>query len=95
MLVGPMIRRADSRARQWSHSFLLVHAMELNAITFYARTAEDKKKWMEAVREALASVAPVQRISSCHDPAMHTFDKPVNCQVSKCTCYNAKEGRRY
>ena len=55
--------------------------MQLNAVTFYARTAEDKKKWMEAIQEALNSVAPAQRTGSTHDPAMHSFDRPAHCQV--------------
>ena len=50
-----VIRRDSTR---WSHSFLLVHTMQLNAFTFYARTADDKKKWMEAISEALNTVTP-------------------------------------
>ena len=72
-----VIRRDSTR---WSHSFLLVHTMQLNAFTFYARTADDKKKWMEAISEALNTVTPVQRLNSSHDPVMHSFDRPTHCQ---------------
>jgi len=51
------------------------------SLTFLIRTAEEKKKWMEAIQEALNSVTPVQRINSTHDPAMHSFTRPVHCQV--------------
>jgi hypothetical protein len=65
--------------RRWTHSFMLVHAQELNALTLFARTEEDKRKWVAAIREALATVVPPQKVASTHQPAMCTFETPTAC----------------
>ena len=44
---------------------MLVHVQSTNVFTMFARTAEDKVKWMEAIKEALDNVLP--RISSPHE----------------------------
>ena len=83
-----VIRRDSTR---WSYTFLLVHKMQLNAFTFYARTQEEKKKWMEAILEALSSVTPIQKQNSTHDPVMRTFDKPTLCSA----CHKYLKGLFY
>ena len=44
---------------------MLVHVQSTNVFTMFARTAEDRVKWMEAIKEALDNVLP--RISSPHE----------------------------
>ena len=46
---------------------MLVHVQNSNAYTMFARTAEDKTKWIEAFKEALDNIQPRQRINSPHD----------------------------
>jgi len=52
---------------RWTHAFMLVHVHNTNAYTMFARTAEDKTKWIEAFKEALDNVLPRQRINSPHE----------------------------
>ena len=47
---GRRVMRRDSS--RWSHAFLLVHRDRTNVYTIYARTIEEKAKWMEAFKEA-------------------------------------------
>ena len=44
---------------RWAFSFHLVHVGNLHAYTMWARTEEDKNKWVAAIREALANVPPL------------------------------------
>lgn len=46
---------------------MLVHVQNTHAYTMFARTAEDKTKWIEAFKEALDNIMPRQRINSPHD----------------------------
>jgi hypothetical protein len=71
-----VMRRDSSR---WTHAFMLVHVNRANAFTVYARTAEDKIKWMEALRDAFASTN-IGEVNG-HDLHMCTFDRPANCDV--------------
>ena len=43
---------------RWAFSFHLVHVGNLHAYTMWARTEEDKNKWVAAIREALSNVQP-------------------------------------
>ena len=47
----------------------------IHAYTLFARTEDEKNKWIEAIREALNNVMPSQRLNSTHEAAMHTFDR--------------------
>jgi guanine nucleotide exchange factor VAV len=76
---GRRVMRRDSS--RWTHAFLLVHVKESNAYTVFARTADDKSKWMEVLREAYATVNLSEELSSSHDFHMTTFEKPVSCSV--------------
>ena len=82
--LGGSRRGRDSSAR-WAHSFMLVHAQNKNALTLFARTAEDKIKWMEAINEALKNVLPGQSgvhsaPLSSHDVYMGNFESGVCCE---------------
>ena len=69
----------DSHNR-WTHAFMLVHIQNLNVFTFFAKTLEDKDKWMSAIKTAMENVYPNQRLASTHEAVMHTFDVPdTNC----------------
>ncbi len=73
------ISNRSSSDSRWAFPFLLVHVKNLHAYTMFARTEDDKNKWVAAIREALQSVHPPQRAQSSHDVAMHTFERPVSC----------------
>jgi hypothetical protein len=64
----------------WKHDHLTslprVPVQEnIHAYTLFARTEDEKNKWIEAIREALSNVIPSQRLNSTHEAAMHSFDK--------------------
>ena len=59
---------------RWSHAFMLVHVQNVNVFTFFARTLEEKDKWMSAIRQAKDNVFPNQRQASTHEAVMHTFE---------------------
>ena len=78
-------RRGRDGSTRWAHSFMLVHAQNVNAFTLFARTAEDKLKWMEAINEALKNVLPGQggvhsAPMSSHEVYMGNFEKGVCCE---------------
>ena len=78
-------RRGRDCSTRWAHSFMLVHAQNVNAFTLFARTAEDKLKWMEAINEALKNVLPGQggvhsAPMSSHEVYMGNFEKGVCCE---------------
>lgn len=58
---------------RWSYAFMLVHVQNLNVFTFFARTLEDKDKWITAIRQAMDNAFPNQRLASTHEAVMHTF----------------------
>ena len=59
---------------------MLVHIGNLHAYTVFAKTEEDKSKWMAAIREALANTSPrVMGPNSSHEVVMHTFAQPATC----------------
>lgn len=77
-----VMRRDSSR---WTHAFLLAHIEKANAYTVFARTADDKAKWMEAFQEAFDN----KNISiGNHALMMHTFERPFSCDV----CYKLLKG---
>ena len=61
---------------RWTHAFMLVHIQNLNVYTFFAKTLEDKDKWMTAIKTAKDNVFPNQRLASTHEAVMYTFDAP-------------------
>jgi len=83
--------RRLSRDTRWAHSFLLVHKDNLHAYTLFARTEDDKNKWIEAINVALSNEVPSQRLSSTHDAVMATFDRPTPCQY----CHKLLKGLFY
>ncbi len=56
----------------------------------FARTEEDKKKWVGALREALSNVHP-PRLTSTHEVHMFTFDRPRCCDY----CHRLLKGLFY
>ncbi len=68
---GDMVRAAGRRvmrrdSSRWTHAFMLVHKEEHNAYTLLARTADDKQKWMECIREAIGNVNVSEEASNGH-----------------------------
>ena len=55
---------------------MLVHVQNINVYTFFAKTLEDKDKWMTAIKTAMDNCFPNQRLASTHEAVMHTFDVP-------------------
>lgn len=93
---GDVVRRVMRRdSTRWTHSFMLVHVQDTNAYTLVARTAEDKQKWMDGIREALSNICPVQQPTASpsgqHDLQMTTFDKPTSCDH----CHKLLKGTLY
>ncbi|XP_059153597.1 guanine nucleotide exchange factor VAV3-like isoform X3 [Physella acuta] len=68
-------RRADKATqRGWSYPFIMVKE-RTTAYTFYAKTAEQRDKWKEAVTLALDNSNPGRNF------IMTTFDTPRECDV--------------
>ena len=75
---GRRVMRRDSS--RWSHAFLLVHVERTNVYTIFARTLEEKAKWMEAFKEAFRN-AHLDDVHGGHDLHLSTYDKPTTCDV--------------
>ena len=76
---GRRIYRRDSS--RWTHSFLLVQHAEKTAFTLFSRTAEEKRKWMEAFRETYDNAHLSKNIDNGHDLHMTNFEKPTSCSI--------------
>jgi guanine nucleotide exchange factor VAV len=46
-------RRALNKDVRWSYNWFLVRKTEKTAYTMYARTEDQKRKWIKAIQEAL------------------------------------------
>ena len=66
----------EDGSNRWTHAFMLVHVQNINVYTFFAKTLEDKDKWMTAIKTAMDNCFPNQRLASTHEAVMHTFDAP-------------------
>ncbi|XP_055898518.1 guanine nucleotide exchange factor VAV3-like isoform X2 [Biomphalaria glabrata] len=63
--------------RPWSFPFIMVKQDKANAFTFFAKTADARDKWKEAVNMALDNSNP----SAGRNYIMQTFDTPRECDV--------------
>ena len=64
---------------RWAFSFHLVHVQNLHAYTMWARTEEDKNKWVAAIREALGNVLPLGQPPSLQVPQQQGTS--ISCKV--------------
>jgi guanine nucleotide exchange factor VAV len=46
-------RKVLQGGARWSFQWFLTHKKEQNAFTLYARTMDDRNKWMKALRDAM------------------------------------------
>jgi len=81
--VQDVTSRRLSRDARWAYSFMLVHKENTDAYTLFARTEEDKNKWIEGIQEAVQNVFPSQRLNSTHEAVMFSFVKPSSCSYCR------------
>jgi guanine nucleotide exchange factor VAV len=77
--VGADKKQEKSTQRGWNFPFLMVKQDKTNAYTFFAKTADARDKWKEAVGLALDNSNPAA--SAGRNFNLHTFDKPRECDV--------------
>ena len=67
--------------KQWSNGWNLVHRQNKTTYTFFTKSEDMKKKWMEAIDKALDNVCPLacREGSTDHTFAMFTFPTPTTC----------------
>ncbi|XP_046607275.1 protein vav [Neodiprion virginianus] len=75
-----MERRTMGRDSRWSYQWLLVHKQAYTAYTLYARTDDQKKAWIKALREAMDNINPAACKSTDHKFKLTTFDTAQYCQ---------------
>lgn len=68
--------RTDGR---WASHFYLVRRTKDATFTLYARTDECKRKWVNAIRDAIDNLEPPGCRSTNHKFVLHTFEKPATC----------------
>lgn len=64
---------------KFNHAFQLVHRQDKSTYTFYAKSEEIKRKWIDAITKAFDNVCPEVHGISDHSFTMYTFDRPTNC----------------
>ncbi|KAI1280472.1 Guanine nucleotide exchange factor VAV2 [Halotydeus destructor] len=64
---------------KFTYSWLLVHRQDKITYTFYAKTEDIKRKWIDAIKKAFETVCLEGINSSDHSFVMQTFDKPTTC----------------
>ncbi|XP_001946064.2 protein vav isoform X1 [Acyrthosiphon pisum] len=67
------------RENRWSYQFHMVHKSESTVYTFYARSEEQKMKWMKAIQDAMDNIEPSVCNLTSHKFVMQTFDIPTVC----------------
>ncbi|XP_050546450.1 protein vav [Daktulosphaira vitifoliae] len=72
-------RKFLSRESRWSHQFYMVHKSESIAYTFYARSEDQKLKWMKAIKDAMDNVEPSVCNLTSHKFVIHSFNTPTVC----------------
>ena len=67
--------------KQWANGWNLVHRQNKTTYTFFAKSEDMKRKWMEAIDKALDNVCPLacREGSTDHTLAMFTFATPTTC----------------
>ncbi|KAK6640827.1 hypothetical protein RUM44_012524 [Polyplax serrata] len=80
-----------TRDARWSYQWYMVHRAELTAYTCYSRTEEFKKKFMNAISEALDNIEPSVCRNTEHVFKMYTFNKPTTCSY----CSKFLKGKIY
>ncbi|GFR78227.1 guanine nucleotide exchange factor VAV2 [Elysia marginata] len=72
---GPLndVKKTD----KWNFPFIMAKENREKAYTFYAKTADQRNKWKEAVTLALDNSRP----AAGPNYSMYTFDKPRECDV--------------
>ncbi|VVC33602.1 Hypothetical protein CINCED_3A016799 [Cinara cedri] len=72
-------RKLLSRDNRWSHQFNMVPKSEGTTYTFYARSEDQKMKWMKAIQDAMDNNEPSVCNLTSHKFIMHSFDTPTVC----------------
>ncbi|XP_076436797.1 proto-oncogene vav-like isoform X3 [Babylonia areolata] len=67
--------------RGWNYPFIMVRLDNRMAFTFFAKTEEQRQKWVEAIALALDNTQPAAAAGGGRSYVMHTFDKPHECDV--------------
>ncbi|XP_076454946.1 guanine nucleotide exchange factor VAV2-like isoform X2 [Babylonia areolata] len=70
----------DKKGEKWNYSFIMVKLDKRMAFTFFAKTEEQRQKWLEAIALALDNTQPAAAGGS-RSYVMHTFSKPKECDV--------------
>lgn len=67
--------------KQWSNGWNLVHRQNKTTYTFFAKSEDVKRKWIEAIDKALDNVCPLacREGSTDHTFAMFTFPNVTTC----------------
>ncbi|XP_070177253.1 guanine nucleotide exchange factor VAV2-like isoform X4 [Littorina saxatilis] len=79
----PNDKKGDKNVQKgWNYPFIMVKHDKRMAFTFFAKTEDQRQKWMEAIALALDNTQPAAAGGS-RSYIMHTFDKPKECDVCK------------
>lgn len=70
-------RDQQRKPDKWNYSFTMVQKNQMLAYTFFAKTEEMRRKWIEAIVLSLGNVQPAGGSSYL----MYTFNKPKECDV--------------
>ncbi|KAI0230095.1 Guanine nucleotide exchange factor VAV2 [Lamellibrachia satsuma] len=65
------------------YQFMLVKKDRSEVYSFYAKTEDVRRKWIEAINLALSNTSPEGARDASHDFVMHSFDKPTVCDYCK------------
>ncbi|KAE8751318.1 hypothetical protein FOCC_FOCC001889 [Frankliniella occidentalis] len=79
--VEDVTNRRVLQGSRWSYHYqwLLVRKSERTAFTMYARTEDQKRKWIKAIQDALDNIEPSVCRNTDHRFQMITFEKPTTC----------------
>ncbi|XP_065334269.1 protein vav isoform X1 [Cloeon dipterum] len=72
-------RKVLQSGARWSFQWFLVPKRDQTGYTLYARTMDDRSKWMNAIRDAMDNIYPKGCTDMNHSFMMHTLDKPQQC----------------
>ncbi|KAK7505039.1 hypothetical protein BaRGS_00003609, partial [Batillaria attramentaria] len=70
----------DKKGEKWNYPFIMVKHDKRMAFTFFAKTEDQRQKWIEAIALALDNTQPAAA-GGLRNYIMHTFEKPKECDV--------------
>uniref|UniRef100_H2YQP6 Uncharacterized protein n=1 Tax=Ciona savignyi TaxID=51511 RepID=H2YQP6_CIOSA len=74
---------AQAKANKWNWTWSLIATKNGSNFTLFAKTHQDKGKWIENLKVAFENISPRELKNKSHNFKMHSFSEPTYCASCK------------